>query len=295
MAETEGALSVNRIMDEALDALYGYTRHQEQVTAMTSALTDTGLTFTVAEGQQVSRGLIEIDDEQMVVKSVGANGAVEIQPWGRAQGNTTAAAHNSATKVVMAPLYPKRRVRDVIYSTLREIFPAVYGVTTALYDVSIVRTNYPLPSDCYDVLAVEWHLPGPSQMWAPLRRWRVNRPAAGQEIELLGQFFPGLQRVRVTYIKNLPSQLVSDDISSLGYSQDIHDILVLGTTARLLQFTEPARLQVGSVVSHGRAEVVPAGSIKSAAQDLYALFQRRVQIEADRLLQRYGRGSHWDR
>lgn len=295
MAETEGALNVSRIIDETLDALYGYTRHQEQVTALTASVSLTQTAFTVAEGAQISRGLIEIGDEQMLVKSCDAIGNVTLQPYGRGVGNTSAVTHSPNDKVVMSPLYPRRRVRDIVFSTLREVFPSVYGVATQLYDISIVRTNYPLPADCYDVLAVEWHLPGPSRMWTPLRRWRVNRPAGDPEVEILGAVFPGQNRVRVTYIKDLPASLVTDDISSLGYSQDIHDILVLGSTARLLMFTEPARLQVQSVASHGRAEVVPAGTIKAAAQDVYSLFQRRVQQEADRLLQRYASIPHFNR
>ncbi len=295
MSTVEGALNVDRIVDEALDALYGYTRHQDQVTAVTSAISDSALTFAVAEGQQLSRGLIEVGNEQMLIKTVDASGNITLQPFGRGVNNTTAEAHSINDRVVMSPLYPRRRVRDVIYGVLREIFPSVFAPGETLIDASIVRTNYPLPADCYDVLSVEWHVPGPSQMWQPLRRWRVNRTSTTSEVELLGEFFPGQDRVRILYIKNLPTNITDDNIAALGYTQDIHDLLVLGTTARLLMFTEPARLQTQSVQSHGRGEVVPAGTIKSLATDVYALFQRRVQQEADRLLQRYSTRPHFNR
>lgn len=295
MVDTEGPLNINRIVDETLDALYGYTRYQETVTALTTSLDTTATAFTVAEGNQVGRGLIEIGDEQMLVKAVDGTGNVTLQPFGRAQGNTVAATHDPNTKVIMSPLYTRRRVKDVVFGVLREIFPSVYGVAEDVLNVSIVRTNYPLPDNCYDVLAVEWHLPGPTQMWTPLRRWRVNRRADGMEIELLGAFFPGQQRVRILYILDLPDQLTSEDLSTLGYSQDVHDILVLGATARLLLYTEPSRLQMQAVSSHGRAEVVPAGALKALATDTYSLFQRRVQQEADRLLQRYATIPHFNR
>jgi len=296
MPSTEGSLNVDRIVDETLDALHGYARHQEQVTALTSAPDTDDLTFTVAEPNLLSRGLIEIDDELMLVKSVDSNSStVTVQAFGRGVNNTTAASHTTGSKVTMSPLYPRRRVRDVAYGVLREIFPSIFAVGMQTLDVSIVRTNYPLNSDVYDVLAVDWHVPGPSQMWTPMRRWRVNRTATGNEIELLGKFFPGLGRVRALYIKNLPTDITDDNIASLGYSQDVHDILVLGTTARLLMYSEPARLQVQSVASHGRSEVVPANSGTSLAKDVYALFQRRVQQEADRLLQRYAIQPHFNR
>lgn len=296
MPLTEGPLNVDRICDEVLDALHGYTRWQEQVTSLTSPIDVNDVTFTVDEPQQVSRGLIEVGEELMMVKNVDSTaGTVTLQPWGRAQQNTTATTHSVGDKLTMSPLYTRRRVRDVIYGTLREIFPSVYGISEVYFDVNLVRTNYPLPEDCWDVLAVEWHLPGPSRMWTPLRRWRVNRTATGQEIELLGQYFPGNDRVRALYILNLPDNFTDDDLTLQGYSQDVHDILVLGATARLLTYTEPSRLQTQAVTSHGRSEVVPAGAIKSAAQDVYALFQRRVQQEADRLLQRYATIPHYNR
>lgn len=295
MSTTEGALNVDRITDETLDALYGYTRHQEQVTSMTSTLDATALTFTVAEGQQLSRGLVEVGNEQMTVKTVDASGTVVLQPFGRGVNNTTAASHAINDKVIMSPVYTRRRVRDAIFSSLREIFPSVFAVGQTLLDATIVRTNYPLPSDCYDVLSVFWHVPGPSQMWEPLRRWRVNRTSTGNEIECLGKFFPGQQRIRVLYIKNLPTDIVTDDLAALGYQQELHDILVLGATSRLLLYTESSRLQTQSVVSHGRAEVVPAGSLKSLAMDTYKLFQARAATEADRLQQRYATQPHWNR
>lgn len=296
MAATEGSLNIDRIVDETLDAMHGYVRHQEQVTALTSTLNTSALTFTVSEPNQLSRGLVEVGNELMMVKTVDAASlTVTLQPFGRAAGNTTADAHAIGDKITMSPLYPRRRARDVLFGVLREIFPSIFAVGEQLFNATVVRTNYPLNADCYDVLAVDWHIPGPSQMWTPLRRWRVNRTATGNEIELLGKFFPGVDRVRALYIKNLPTDITDDNIATLGYSQDIHDLLVLGTTARLLMFTEPARLQVQSVQAHGRAEVVPANSNNALAKDVYSLFQRRVQQEADRLLQRYAAQPHFNR
>lgn len=274
--------------------MYGYVRVQDPVTALTGSMDASQTTMNVAEGQLVSRGLVEVDNELMLVKDVGVGGGITLQPYGRGQRNTVPAAHNAGTKVTVAPLYPRRRVRDVLYGVIREIFPSVYGLGEVFLDVNLVRTNYPLPEDCFDVLAVEWHVIGPSRMWTPLRRWRVNRRPGIQEIELLGDYFPGKERVRILYIKDMPDLITIDDLSVLGYAEETHDIFVLGTVARLLMYTEPARLQVQSVASHGRSEVVPAGQIKQMAQDTYALFQRRVQQEADRLLQRYASIPHYN-
>lgn len=294
MTQPEGALTVTRLVDETLGALHGYVRDQSSVTTLVNTITDSALTGTVSESNQVSRGLIEIDEELIYVNSVSttAMGEFVIPAWGRAQHGTTATSHTAGAMVTQSPLYPRRRVRDAVFWVLREMFPRVYGVATTLFNVDVVRTNYTLPSDVWQVFTVEWHLPGPSFMWKPMERWRVNKTATGQELEMMGERWPGTDRARATYSKNPPTDFGTEDLTSYGYTQSVHDIIVLGATARMLALTEPARLQVESVESHGRAEVVQGGTTIQAAQRLYAMFDRRVEQEAFRLQQRYTLQPH---
>lgn len=274
----EGTLTVNTLVDEIIDGLHGYVRDQAMVTSTSAAFTDTALSFNVAEPQQVRRGLVEVDDEMIMVKSVDANGVVTIQPWGRGQNGTTAAAHNMNTKVTLAPLYPRQRVRDQIYAVMREIHPDIAPVAEEFIDINLVRTNYPMPADCYHVLRIEWNPPGPTLMWAPVKRWRTNKTATTVELEVIGPTWPGMNRVRALYMKDLPSTLTANqDLAALGYPQDIHGVLVLGAMAKLLAFTEPSRLQTESVQSSARAEVVPAGSIANLSKYVYSLYQTRLQ------------------
>lgn len=295
MATSEGALTVTRLVDEILDSLHGYVRDQSQATSLSAEMASGDLTFVVDEYSQVSRGLVEIDEELIYVSGVSTAGAATVMPWGRAQNGTTAAAHTTGTKVVMSPLYPRRRVQDAVFGTLREIFPQVYGVSQATLDVTPARTNYTLPSDCFDVLSVESFVIGPSQMWLPMRRWRVNRTPTAVELEVLGGFYPGNDMVRVNYITDLPADLSITSLTELGYTQHVHDLVVLGATARLLMQTEPSRLQVRAVEASGRAEAVPAGSITKVANNLYSMFLQRARAEADRLQQRYPPQPHFVR
>jgi len=274
----EGSLTINRIVDEVLDAMHGYVRDQNQVTETTGSMTDTDTTFTVAENNQVSRGLIEVDDELVYAKSVATSGAVTLFTWGRAQSGTVAAAHSTGAIVRMAPLYPRQRVRDQIYAILREIHPDIAPVGEEMIDVNLVRTNYPMPANTYSILRVEWHPVGPSQMWAPVKRWRQNKTATTVELELIGPAWPGNDRARVLYMKNLPDTLAAnEDLAALGYPQDIHGLLVLGACYRLLTFTEPARLQLQSVVSTAQSEFVPAGANSNMAKFVYGLYQQRLE------------------
>lgn len=295
MTQPEGALSVSRLIDEIQSALHGYVRDQSQVTDLAQSMDDVQLTGMVSEGVQLSRGLIEIDDELVYVKTINPSGQFVIPPWGRGQSGSAAAAHAAGAKVTQSPLYPRKAVRDGIYWCLREMFPRVFAVREVLYDVDVVRTNHPLPDDCWQVHAVEWSVPGPSRMWERMFRWRMNMTDTTTEIELLGRRWPGQDKLRVLYSVQPPVMYEFDDLSAYGYSQHLHDIIVLGTTARLLMLTEPARLQVESVESHGRSEVVDGGTLVQVAQRMYALFDRRVEQESLRLLARFPTRMHLTR
>src|SRR5581483_7351938 len=224
---TESALTVSSLINDVLGALHGYVRDQGMVTTLTADLASDGLSGTVSEANQLSRGLVEIDDELIYVNAVAGLGGFSIPAWGRAQDGTTAASHMSGAKVTMSPLYPRIRVKDAIFWSLREMFPRVFGVAEQLFDVDVVRTNYQLPSDCWQVFAVEWHVPGPSQMWRRMFHWRMNKTATTTEIEVMGQRWPGTNRLRVLYAKEPPTSYSVEDLTTLGYSQNIHDIVTL--------------------------------------------------------------------
>lgn len=274
----EGSLTINRIVDEVLDAMHGYVRDQNQVTETTTMISDSDTTFKIAERDQVSRGLVEIDDELVYAKSVATDGTVSVFTWGRAQSGTTAAAHGVGAPVRMAPLYPRQRVRDQIFAVLREIHPDIAPVAEQSIDVNITQTNYAMPANTYHVLRVEWHPIGPSQMWLPMKRWRQNKTATTVELELLGPAWPGVGRARALYMKNLPDTFAAnEDLAALGYPQDIHGVLVLGACYRLLAFTEPARLQTQSVTAAAQSEFVPAGSISNLAKFVFGLYQQRLE------------------
>lgn len=292
MTQPEGGLTVTRLIDEIQATLHGYVRDQQQTTDLQQAMDDTQLLGYVSEASQVSRGLIEVGDELIQIRGVEPSGLFTVPPWGRGQGGSTAAVHTVGERVTMSPLYPRQSVRDAIYWCLREMFPRVFAVREALYDVDVVRTNFPLPADCWQVFAVEWSVPGPSRMWQRMLRWRMNNTATSTEIELLGRRWPGQQKLRVLYAVEPPVMFDVDDLTTYGYSQHIHDIVVLGATARLLMLTEPARLQVESVESHGRSEVVDGGTITQVAQRMYALYDRRVEQESLRLMQRFPPRMH---
>lgn len=285
----ESPFTVRSVVEESLDVLHSYVRHQEQRTALSGVLSDAGLTFMVSDPDSISRGLVQIDDELVYVSSVDPNtGAINIEPWGRAQSGSTAVVHSDGAQITMSPLYPRQRLANTAASVLREIFPSVFAVAQTELTINPARTNYVLPVDAYQVLSVEWNWPGPSGMWSPVPRWRQNKPVEGLELEVISATWPGENRVRVKYAKNPKAEWdVDDSLSTFGYDFEIRDVLVLGVAARSLAYTEPSRVQVESMESHGRAGVVPAGAIADASRYLLAMFRQRLDEERAQILLRH--------
>lgn len=290
----ENPLTITSLVDEVLDSMRGFSRHQDQRTSLTSNISDTDLVLAVSDISQVSKGVLEIGDEIVQVATVDSSaGTVTLEPWGRGQSGTIAVAHSSGAQVTSAPLLPRQRVRNAIFGILREMFPDIYAVTSTLLDGSAVRTNYVMPSDCYHVISVENHLLGPSGQWIPVKRWRMNRQPTTVELEVLSPVAVGTGRVRVNYIKTPPDTFGdTDDLSSYGYDYQVRDLIVLGASSRLLAYLEPARIQTDSMVATGRADSVPAGAALNASKTLYSLFKTRVEEERQQLLARHPMQPH---
>lgn len=294
---SEDALSVPTLVDEVLDTAHGYVRSQEQSTSLATTMTDTGLEFTVADATQVSRGLVEIDDELVHVATVDlANGTATVSPWGRGRSGSTAVTHLAGARVTQSPLYPRQRVANVVYGVLREIFPDVFAVAQTLLTINPVRTNYEMPADCWHIMNVEHNPPGPTGTWIPAKRWRQNKTPTTVELELFSSTWPGVDRVRVRYMRIPPAQVTGvDDLATYGYDNQIRDLIVLGALAKLMAFTEPSRIQAQTVESHGRSEAVPAGSAQTLSRFLYQLFRQRLDDERNQQLIRWPLQPHQTR
>ncbi len=298
MAISEGPMTLTKLIDEVSDVLHGYVRSQESKTSLTGSITDVATTFNVADQNSVSPGLVEIEDELVYVTMVDTNtGAVTIAPWGRAQSQTEAVAHSANAKVVNNPLFPRQRIRNALWGVIREVFPDVYAVGEAFFTVVPVKTNYVMPSDCHHVLQAQWLAPGASGLWVEAGRWKQNKRAGDPvELELFSGAWPGANRLRVQYVKNPPATLgQSDDLSTYGYDNQVHDLFVMGATARCIGYVEPSRISLESVVNVAKAETTPPGSATNIAKYLDALFKRRLQDERDGQLLRHPPQMHFTR
>lgn len=275
--------------------LLGYALNQESVSELAAAMGPTDTTFTCDTNTvtSLSRGLVEIDDELVLVKSFDANsGVVSILGLtnGRGYEGTVAASHAQNALVTSNPAFPKARIKEAVNEAIRGMYPdlVVFG-STEISKLAPVY-EYELPSDVDDVWYVVGQTIGPSKVAQPLPNWRYNPMArsanfpSGKSIQILDSVTPG-QAVKVVYAK--PPQTLSagtDDFTVTGYPERCVDLVVYGACKRLLPALEAARLQMQAVETTERAPLVPPQSAAKAASLYASLYAER--LEAEKALQR---------
>ncbi|MDE2472908.1 MAG: hypothetical protein KGL35_30370, partial [Bradyrhizobium sp.] len=269
---------------------------RDKETALTTAVSDlTGLTLQVADGAQIDRGVVEIDDELMEVQSVDKiAGIVTLQPWGRGARATTAATHTVGSRVVSNPTFPRTRIKATINQIINDIYPQLFSVAVdATNTVNPAQVTYPVNANADSILSIRVQTIGPSQMWAPITRFQFDRLAAtsffasGRSVDIFQSMPPG-RPIKIVYRQRF-GQFVNetDTFASVNLDEGYRDILALGAEARLLPALDNPRMQLNSSESRAQAQFDQPGIASQVARQLLQTFQQRVRDEQDRLLRMY--------
>ena len=196
--------------DEVVRKLAGFTLRQDRQTHLTAALNATAVTITVASANNISSGIIQIDDELIYVDSYDRNsGVLSIPPYGRGYNGTSAATHQSGARVIVSPTFPSVDVKDAINETLLATFPDLYTTGTHTFSFSPAKSTYALPEEVETVLGVAYETTGPSKEWLPVRGYRIDPMAnvdafnSKNSITLLSGVESG-RTVQVFYTSALP-------------------------------------------------------------------------------------------
>jgi len=296
------AVSFGQLVSRTKQQLQGYTKDQASVSYLTAAMNATDVTFSVDPETvtNLSRGLIEIDDELLLVKKYDrASGVVTLfggsSTNARGVEGTTAASHALNALITDDPVFPRQRIKDAINDTIRGVYPDLWVFANTEFNYVAARYEYVLPSAAEDVYKVVVNTIGPSRVWFPAQKWRFNSQsslgtsqspsgATGKSLQLYDFIVPG-RSVRVTYTK-APTVLVnnSDDFEGVsGLPERVVDLITYGACWRLLPAYEAARLQQQNIEATERAPLVPPGSAMKASELFLSLYQKRLAEERDRL------------
>ena len=291
----------NELAEEVLINLEGFTMRQDRTTYLTAAIDDNDLSIALASGDNIGKGILEIDDELLHIYSVDrSDRSAVISPFGRGYRGTTAAAHTINTKVTFAPSFPRISVKRAINDTLRAIYPNVYGVATYTFTFNASQNTYQLPVAAETIIAVSWDSIGPSGEWLPIRRWRHDPMAAttdfanGNSITINESVLPG-RTIQVVYAKTPTPLSANADVFTTvtGLEETSRDLVVYGASYRMASFLDPGRLTFTSPEADANDQTRPFGSGTSTARYLYSLYQQRLQEETNRLNGKYPVRVHY--
>lgn len=286
------------------------TKDQEQYSFATVAVgsTDTTIAADPSTLGNLSNGLIQIDDELILISNINRSTAqltVLAGTNGRGVEGTVAASHAQNALIVNDPTFPRAAIKQAINDTILGMFPDVFVVKSTTVTKSAPQYEYGLPVDVVDIIQVHSDTVGPSQINFANYHYRFNPMAnttrfpTGKSIQVLDPVTPG-RSIWVTYQAE-PSPLVNDtdDVGTVtGWNSDANrysDIIVFGACARLISSYETARLQQGAIEQSERASLVPVQSASKASQYFWQQYQQRLSEERQRLMERFQTTAHYNR
>ena len=295
------AVTYDNLVTRVKQQLLGYTKDQASVSSLAQPMTATDTTFMVDPEtvNNLSRGLIEIDDEMILVKKYDrSSGVVTVMGDinGRGVEGTTPAAHSINKLVTDDPRFPTARIKEAINDTINGTYPDLWVFAEYEFPYIAARYEYPVPVDADDVYKVVVNTIGPSGVWFPAQKWRFNPIASttpgqvkptptptGKSIQIYDFIVPG-RNVRVTYSKPPTTLTLGTDLfTSTGFPERYIDLITYGACWRMLPAYEASRLQQQNIEATERAPLVPTGSAADASKFFFSLYQKRLDEERIRL------------
>lgn len=288
------------IINETNLALTGYTNRQDQATYLTAPITSTDLSFTVADGTVLTRGLVEIDDELIWVDSFDRNtNTATIPAYGRGFRDTTAQSHTAGTRVTISPSFPRSVIRRNINLAIDGVYPDLFGTFYTIFNWQAARTTYVLPNEAIDVLGASWQTIGPSKEWLPIRHYRVDRMAnpiywgSGKTVSIREGIIPG-RPVMITYTKKPTTlQYDTDDFTMTGLSESAREVIVLGAAYRTAMYLDLGRVPAATAEADAQQGNDPVGSAANIGRVLQQMYQQRLLVEVRRLQEQYPPRTHY--
>ena len=282
------------MVEETSGYLRSFVRDQEISTHLTKAITGAPGEgkIVVADAGVVSRGRIQIDDELIWIDKVErSSNSLLVPPYGRGMDGTTPADHEVGKRVIVAPLYPRKFLKDTLNQTIRQIGAQLYGVEQLTLPTNIRDFKYELPGYVRDVLTVmvsngqRYDEPVYLRDWTFDKSAPLNLSQTGKALYLYDDWWDVNQTLTITVSRD-PLTLTWDfqPFSDTFLPKSAEDIPILGAAARLLATADSADIQTRAVEANTLDSKVSASAAQQQSKYLQALFMQRLDEERLRLL-----------
>ncbi len=304
--------TLTNMIDEVTMNLSGYTLQQDRATYITAAVTTTTspssapTILTLASADNLGKGVVEIDEELLWIDNFDRVGnTATIAPYGRGYLGTTAATHAADAKVTISPTFPRFAIKRAINDTISAIGSSIFAANTTTITSNAAVAAFRLPTtgttlNIRSILAVAYQALGASKEWIPIRTYRFDGNAnstaftSGQTISIYDNI-PSGRTIQVVYSTDPVPFTTNADVftTQTGLPESCKDLIILGSTYRLLSNLDPAR---ASMISPQADEVDakrPYGSSQSITKQIYALFNQRLNEEIKNQQDRYPIRIHY--
>ena len=300
------------MIDEVSMNLSGYTLQQDRATYITAAVTTTTspssapTILTLASADNLGKGVVEIDEELLWIDNFDRVGnTATIAPYGRGYLGTTAATHAADAKVTISPTFPRFAIKRAINDTISAIGSSIFAANTTTITSNAAVAAFRLPTtgatlNIRSILFVAYQALGASKEWIPIRTYRFDGNAnstaftSGQTISIYDNI-PSGRTIQVVYSTDPVPFTTNADVftTQTGLPESCKDLIILGSTYRLLSNLDPAR---ASMISPQADEVDakrPYGSSQSITKQIYALFNQRLNEEIKNQQDKYPIRIHY--
>src|SRR5712664_430984 len=173
------ATNLGQLVAKVRSQLLGYTADQQQMSELAAPMgpADTSFTVDTATVSSLSRGLVEIDDELILVKTKDSgSGILTVLGLtnGRGREGTVAASHAANALVTMSPKVPRMRIKEAINDTITSVYPRLPVLAaTEITKLSPVY-EYVMPVEATDIWYLSIQQIGPSKVWMQGRDFKFN-------------------------------------------------------------------------------------------------------------------------
>jgi hypothetical protein len=279
--------ALTNLVDQTIAEIGSYVRNQESVTVALNTIGANDLTITVDDAKVVNKGMIEIDDELIYIKSANSTSGTLLvlgtagNPVGRGWRSSGATSHVSGSLVRNNPLFPRDQVRRAINDTIKGmLFPVLENYT---FTFTGSQYAYVLPDDVVNITGVSWEFPDSTKVWGLIKRWRLDRNylyngETKSAIILNEAPMPG-KAVRVQYTR-YPVELTDEEsLTDSGLPSSCEDVVRLGAMWRLLSTVDPGKVTATSVSADALDQPVAAGASTNAAKYIFQLYTVRLAEE----------------
>ena len=306
------ATTLTDMINEVSMNLSGYTLTQDRSTYLKTAITAVASSsasptiLSLGSTDNVGKGIVEIDEELLWVDTYDRVGnTATVAPYGRAYLGTTLAAHAVDAKVTISPTFPRFSIKRAINDTINAVGSSIFAASTTTITSNAAVAAFRLPTtgttlNIRNILAVAYESIGASKEWIPIRTWRFDSNAnttaftSGQTISIY-DVVPSGRTIQIVYAKD-PAVFTANTeefSTQTGLPDSCKDVVILGSTYRLLSNLDPARAGMVSPQADEVDNKRPYGSSQSLTNQINKLYSQRLAEEVRSQQEKYPIRVHY--